>query len=148
MFLYGFLLINGIHWGGVVLTAILNNIVGMFVEYYQLPWFRLTILIIEILVIIKLLDNKSNGNEINAKSLLKLMTISIILFICAQFDYYYDYYPSFCGNAMLDGSLDGLFDTRKENMNYVHIIETFLLSLGLIIYILKQIKTEQDTSNS
>jgi|SRR5690606_10354194 len=141
LLLYGFLFINSIHWGGVVLTAILNNIVGMFVEYYQLPWFRLVILTVEIIIFIKLLDYKTKDKSvINTKSLLKLMIISIALFIGAQFDYYFDYTPGFCGNALFDGSLDDLFDARNQNLIYVHVVETFLLSLGLIVYILKQIR--------
>lgn len=139
-FLYGFLLLNSIHWGGVVLTALLGNIIGIVVEFDQLPWIRLVILIIEIIVFFRLLDKKSNNFEIKAKSLLKLMTVSIALFISAQFDYYYEYSPSFCGNALIDGSLDDLLDNRSRNLNYVHIIETTLLSLGISICILKHIK--------
>jgi len=140
IFLTGFLVVNSIHWGSAVLTALLENIVGMFIEYNQLPWFRLVILIIEILFIIRFLEKKLNTLDINDQSFLRLIAFSVILFISAQFDHYYDYSPGFCGNALLDGSLDDFFSSRNSNLNYVHIIETILLSLGIVYYSLKEIK--------
>tara|TARA_B110000211_G_C13824022_1_gene440540 strand:+ start:237 stop:683 length:447 start_codon:yes stop_codon:yes gene_type:complete len=138
--LYGFLLVNSIHWGGFVLTALLNNVIGIFIQFDDLPWFRIVILIIEIFVVIRLLNYQSN--EITAKSLLMLMTFTIVLFIGTQFDSYYDYSPSFCGNSLIDGSLDSLYNKRNQNLNYVHIIETLLLSTGIVIYILGHVKKD------
>ena len=140
VFLTGFLLVNSIHWGSVVLTALLENIVGMFIDYNQLPWFRLVILIIEILFIIRFLEKKLNNIEINEQSFLRLIAFSVILFISAQFYHLYDYSPGFCGNALLDGSLDDFFHSRSENLSYVHIIETILISISIIYYALKEIK--------
>ncbi len=140
IFLTGFLVVNSIHWGSVVLTALLENIVGMFIEYNQLPWFRLVILIIEILFIIRFLEKKSNNLDINEQSFLRLIVFSVILFISVQFDHYYEYSPGFCGNTVLDGSLDDYFASRSSNLSYVHIIETILLSVSIVYYSLKEIK--------
>lgn len=146
--LHGFLIVMSIHWGGIVLTALFDNIGELLISYDQLPWFRLVIVGIEIPLIIRLLNGKSKKAGIKAKSMLRLGILSIALFIWAQFDYLTVPSSGFCGNALLDGSLDDMLDNRNRNESYVHAIETGLISFGMLIYILMQVKRKAENNES
>ena len=144
--LYGFLFIASIHWAGIILTTLLNYIVGIFVEYDKIPWFRLVIVLFEIPIIVMFLNRKTTNMKITPKSLLKLTILSIFLFFCAQMHNYYDYTPGFCGFSSFDNYVDNVITNRQENLHQVKIIETFLLSLALITHILEQIKKSSKTT--
>ncbi|MBX2980351.1 MAG: hypothetical protein KF905_13730 [Flavobacteriales bacterium] len=140
IFLYGFFLLSGIHWGGLVLTALFSNIIGPFVKIDELPWFRMVVVFAQVFVAYKLLNKKVEDSFVQTKSLMKLMTLAVILFGLAQLDDYYDYSYGFCGTALVDGSLDDLFIARNRNLTYVQVMETLTLSMAMVSYTVVHVK--------
>lgn len=134
-YITGFLLIVSIHWSVSILTAILTNILGLLVEYEYIPWFGVFMRIIELFFAYYVLD-KDRFFELNNKSLLKLALFAVTLLLLSQFNYLLDYQSGWCGNALLDDSLQGVFETRKKNEFYSQMVEKIILSIGIIYYVL------------
>jgi len=140
----GFLLLNSVHWGGVILTALLNNVVGIFIDYTSIPWFRLVIVFAEILLAFSLLRKAVFKENIIPNSLLKLTVMSVFLFICAQFAFVFDVNGMFCGLSLLDGSATPYIDSFNNNLRTVRIIESLMISIAIAFYVWRHLKTENE----
>ena len=138
-YIIGFLLLASIHWATIILTAILTNIVGIFIEYEFVPWFGVFMIVLELLVAFKILY-KDRFLNLDSKDLIKLTLTAIVLFLFSQFSYLIEYQPGWCGNAFLDGTLDGVLETRNKNEFYSQIVERIILSLAIVYFVMKKIK--------
>ena len=137
----GFLLIGSTHWLTIILTAILNNLVGVFIEYEHVPWFRVFMVLFEVVVIIKLLDHRILF-DIDKKKIMLLAFTSAGLLVLSQFSYLIDYHPAWCGNALVDGTLKETFGIREESEFYAELAENIILSLGIVLYTMNKLKTD------
>ena len=140
-YIIGFLLLTSIHWTASILTAILTNVVGIFIAYEYVPWFGVLIIIAELFFIYNIL-HKDIFFNLNIKDLVKLTLTTVTLLILSQFDYLLEFKPGWCGNAIFDGTLDRIFETRNKNEFYSQIVERIILSVGIVYYVMKKLKTE------
>ena len=138
-YIIGFLLIASAHWAIDILTAILTNVVGIFVAYEYVPWSSVFMVIVELFLIYKIL-NQDRFYNLNSNCLVKLTLTAVLLFLGSHFDYLINYQPVWCGNAFLTGELDGVFETRNKNEFYSKIVGKVLLSAGILYYVIKKFK--------
>src|SRR5690554_8197834 len=91
-YITGFLLLASIHWATSILTAILTNVAGIFVDYEYVPWFGVFMIIVELLVAYRFLYNDRILNLDN-NDLLKLTLTAVALFLISQFNYLLEFHP-------------------------------------------------------
>ncbi|WP_196888764.1 hypothetical protein [Aureivirga sp. CE67] len=137
-YIAGFLLIISIHLGIIILSALLSNLL-FFIPYEYIPWFHVYMILIELLIIFKILSIERFLN-LNKKDLIKLASMTVILFFISQYKHEYDYSPRWCGNAIISGELDEVFEKREENVFFAQITGNLILAFGLFYYVLKRIK--------
>ncbi len=134
-YIVGFLLLSSIHWATIILTAILTNVVGIFIDYEFVPWFEVFMIVMELLVAFKILY-KDRFLNLDNRDLIKLTLTAIGLFLTSQFSYLLEYQPGLCGNDFLDG----VFETRKKNEFYSQIVERIVLSIAIVYFVMKRIR--------
>ena len=77
-YIIGFLLITSAHWAIDILTAILTNVVGIFVAYEYVPWSSVFMVIVELFLIYKIL-NQDRFYNLNSNCLVKLTLTAVLL---------------------------------------------------------------------
>jgi len=138
-YITGFLLLASLHWANIILTAILTQVVGIFIEYEFVPWFGVFMIGMEVLVGFTILY-KERFLNLDSNELIKLTLTAIVLFLSSQFSYLLESHPGWCVNAIAAGCLHEIFNSRNKNEFYSQIVERMILSLSIVYFVMKKIK--------
>lgn len=141
--LFGILLLVAIHSGGLILTALLNNFYAIIIPYEYLPWSRLPVVIVEIVVFVYCLAQLKRYPiwATDRKIIQRLLLISVALFAGSQFrGFLDDSGPMFCGLALIDGSYESIYERHELQQFRVHIVETFMLAMALLLVGIRYLK--------
>ena len=131
--LKGILAILCIHLSGIVASTILDHILKILPIKWDIhPWFRLLIVCLELWMAFLILTKERYIIYLDNSRLLRLCLITSCLFILVALKPYYTVSYMVCGNALLDGSLDGVFENMNMNKYYVSIIEYVLYGISTL----------------
>jgi hypothetical protein len=130
-FIYGFLILIGIHSGGEILTPFLTGFIPISLE--MSPYKRLIVVVAEIFLVFYILKRISFKNiyEKPSKQVIKVLLISITLYMVSQFEVFRTYH-CFVGEDVEE------FTRNREIANNLEIVIFAIAILIVTITNLKQ----------
>lgn len=144
--LYGLAVVFAVHHGFHILGKLLEHAIVYLIDYQYTPWFYLGMLLIEIRVLWHFFEKKAGMLEISLSRFTEMAALATILYLIASLDHYYEYqYKFWCGNALMDGMLEPVYEKLAMQVERVYPLKVISVGIFLIFTTLKSFAAMRET---